>query len=120
MNTISISEKMYENPDYNTDTGNAQGGDIFARGQIKLGNQSGIDAITLEDAFNMIEQLPGKPMLLVKTNKHGSKPGAYYAKAFVNRGADYDSLLRVMNENNINNRFKTRKAWVCDSDRKWR
>ena len=53
---------------------------IYFPGTNKIGDQSGVNEITLEDAFNRIGQLPGEPMLLVKTNKWGGKPGGFYAK----------------------------------------
>ena len=112
-------EKLLAHPDYTTDTGNREEGDIFSRGQIRLGDQSGVNEITLEDAFNRIGQLPGEPMLLVKTNKWGGKPGGFYAKAFVNKGADWDTLIQVLHENQAIGQYQSRKVWVCGPGRKW-
>ena len=112
-------ENLLSHPDYTTDTGDREKGDIFSRGQIRLGDQSGKDAITLKDAFNKIEQLSGKPMLLVKTNKWRGKPGGFYAKAFVNKGVNWDTLIQVLNKNQAQDRYQNRKAWVCKPDRKW-
>jgi len=112
-------EKLLENNDYNSDTGNAQNGDPFSRGQIKLGNQSGPNAISLEEAFAIIGQLHGEPMLLVKTTKHGIKPGAFYAKAFVSKGADWGALKRTLNENLSLGLHPGRKTWLCGPGRHW-
>lgn len=110
---------LLANPDYTSDTGDREKGDIISRGQIRLGNQSGTDAITLEEAFNRIGRLPGEPMLLVKTNKWGGKPGGFYAKAFVSKGVDWDTLIRVLNENQESGWYRSRKVWVCSPGRKW-
>ena len=107
------------NPDYTSDTGDLQKGDIFSRGQIRLGDQSGTDAITLEEAFNRIGLLPGKPMLLVKTSKRGRKSGGFYAKAFTSKGSDWNTMIQVLNENQNSGRYQSRKAWVCGPGRKW-
>jgi len=112
-------DNLLENPDYTSDTGNAQKGDPFSRGQIKLGNQSGPNAIGLEEAFSIIGQLRGEPMLLVKTNKHGPHPGAFYAKAFVSKGAEWGALKRVLNENLSLGLHPGRKAWLCGPGRHW-
>jgi hypothetical protein len=112
-------EKLLSHPDYITDTGNREKGGIFSRGQIRLGNQSGPDAITLEEAFNIIARLPNNPMLLVKTNKWRGKPGGFYAKAFLSKGADWDTLIQVLNENQARGQYQTRKVWVCGPGRKW-
>ena len=85
----------------------------------KLGNQSGTDAISLEEAFIKLGLLQDDPMLLVKTSKYGSKPGAFYAKAFVNKGADWNNLIKVLNENQTLGKYSCRKAWVCGPGRKW-
>ena len=112
-------ENLLENPDYTTDTGDAKKGDIFSRGHKKLGNQSGPDAISLEDAFAIMSQLQGEPMLLIQTSKYGRNPGAFYAKGFVGKGADCDSLVQVLKDNQLLGRYKSRKAWVCGPGRKW-
>ena len=112
-------EKMLAHPDYITDTGDRRKGDIFSKGQIRLGDQSGADAITLEEAFTIISVLPGQPMLLVKTNKWCGKPGGFYAKAFVSKGADWDTLKKVLTKNQAMSKYKTRKVWVCGPGRKW-
>lgn len=100
-------------PHYRTDTGDAQKGDFYSRGQKKLGNQSGPNAITLEEAIIMFRQLRGTPMLLVKTSWRSDKrPGAFYAKAFVSKGADRNELIRVMNNNQLNGIHTPREAWI--------
>ena len=116
---MSMWEKLLENPDYTTDTCDAQKGVIFSRGQVKLGNQSGSDAISLEEAFIRMSQLPGEPMLLVKTSKCAGKPGAFYAKAFVSKGADWASLVQLLKANQLSGKYHRRKAWVCGPGRKW-
>jgi hypothetical protein len=112
-------ENLLANPDYTTDTGDAQKGDIYSRGYKILGNQSGPDAISLEEAFARMGRLQGGPMLLIKTSKYGRNPGAFYAKAFVSKGADWDSLVQVLKDNQLSGFNSTRKAWVCGPGRKW-
>ena len=112
-------EKLLAHPDYTTDTGDREKGEIFSKGQVRLGDQSGAHAITLEEAFNRISRLPGKPMLLVKTIKWGEKPGGFYAKAFASKGADWDTLIHVLNENQAIGKYKSRKTWICGPGRKW-
>ena len=62
-------EQLLATPDYTSDTGNGprSGTDHLAGGEFKLGNQSGPDAITLEEAFTRIGRMAGGPMLLTKT-----------------------------------------------------
>ena len=112
-------EKLLAHPDYTTDTGDREKGEIFSKEQVRLGDQSGAHAIILEEAFNRISQLPDKPMLLVKTSKWGEKPGGFYAKAFANKGVDWDTLIHVLNENQSIGKYKSRKSWVCGPGRKW-
>jgi len=101
-----------DRPHYRTDTGNAQGGDFYSSGQKMLGPQSGPNAITLEEAITLFRNLPGNPMLLVKTSQYGKHPGAFYAKAFVSKGADRNELIRVMNNNQLEGRYSARQAWI--------
>lgn len=117
---MSIWENLLENPDYTTDTGDAQKGDIYSRGHKKLGNQSGPHAISLEEAFAIMAQLQGEPMLLIQTSKYGRNPGAFYAKAFVSKGAEWSSLMQVLNDNQLSGKYRSRKAWVCGPGRKWK
>ena len=117
-------EQLRATPDYTSDTGNGprsgKGRDPLASsGEVKLGNQSGPDAISLEEAFAKIGSLKGEPMLLILTTKYGRHPGAFYAKAFVSKGADWTELTRVLKENQESKRFAVRKAWVCGPGRKW-
>ena len=104
---------------YNTDTGNRESGDPYAKGQVRLGDQSGPRAITDEQAFTLIQQLPGQPMLLAKTIKWGAKPGGYYAKAFASEGANWEELLQIMQNNQASGLHTMRNAWVCRPGQPW-
>lgn len=112
-------ENLINNPDYYTDSGDAEKSDIFSNGQIKLGNQSGSNAISIKEAFSRIENLQGKPMLLIKTSKYGKKPGAFYAKAFISKGVNWNNLIKVLKKNQTLGKYSNRKAWVCAPNRKW-
>lgn len=101
-----------DRPHYRTDTGDAEKRDFYSRGQKKLGNQSGPNAITLEEAIIMFRRLRGTPMLLVKTSQYRNHPGVFYAKAFVSKGADRNELIRVMNNNQLEGRYSERLAWI--------
>ena len=63
--------------------------------------------------------------LVIKTSKYGRNPGAFYAKAFVSKGADWDSLVQVLKDNQLSGEYgpkrgrEGRKAWVCGPGRKW-
>ena len=112
-------EQLLANPDYTTDTGDMEKGEIFSKGSKRLGDQSGPNAISLEEAFIKIGQLPGKPMLLVKTIKWGNKPGGFYAKAFASNLADWDDLKELLNNNQALGLNHKRKSWVCGPGRCW-
>ena len=114
-------EQLRANPDYTSDTGNGPrcGTDPLSAGEIKLGNQSGPDAISLQEAFKKMNELDGKPMLLTLTTKYGRFPGAFYAKAFVSKGAEWSTLNRVLKENQDAGKFAVRKSWTCGPGRRW-
>ena len=113
--------KERSTPHYTSDTGNGprSGTDTFAGGELKLGNQSGPDASSLEEAFAKINRLDGCPMLLTQTTKYGPHPGAFYAKAFATKGANWNTLNRVLKDNQDAGRFAVRKSWVCHPDMCW-
>jgi hypothetical protein len=119
--TMTNWEQLLATPDYTSDTGNGprSGTDHLAGGEFKLGNQSGPDAITLEEAFTRIGRMAGGPMLLVKTIAWAGHPGAYYAKAFVSKGAEWNTLNKVLKDNQEAGLFKVRKSWVCGPGRCW-
>jgi hypothetical protein len=119
--TMTNWEQLLATPDYTSDTGNGprSGTDQLAGGEFKLGNQSGPDAITLEEAFAKIGRMAGGPMLLTKTIAWAGHPGAYYAKAFVSKGAEWNTLNKVLNDNQEAGLFKVRKSWVCGPGRRW-
>ena len=116
---MSSWEDMLNYPDYNTDVGDREKGERFSRKGVRLGDQSGPNAISLEEAFNRIGKLPGNPMLLVKTIKWGNKPGGFYAKAFISDGADWNTLRQLLNRNEELGMYIQRKAWTCGPGRIW-
>tara|TARA_B100000767_G_scaffold258180_1_gene266656 strand:- start:2424 stop:2786 length:363 start_codon:yes stop_codon:yes gene_type:complete len=112
-------DKLMEYPDYTTDTGDREKGDLFSKGEERLGDQSGPNAITLEEAFGEIGKRLGKPMLLVKTSQWRGKPGGYYAKAFHSKGVVWEKLIQKLNDNQKAGEHSPRKAWVCGPGRCW-
>ena len=117
-------ENLLEHPHYNTDSGNGRFSeykgsvclDVTRKGgDKKLGTATGPNCIDLKTAFAMMREMPGQPMLLIRTSRRGTKsPGSFYAKGFRGKGCDLEELKTALNNNQSNNRFSTRKAWVFE------
>ena len=117
-------ENLLDHPHYNTDTGNGRFSeyrgseclDVTRKcGEKKLGTASGPNSIDLKTAFAMMREMPEQPMLLIRTSTRGSKsPGSFYAKGFRSKGCELEVLKTALKNNQSNNRFSARKAWVFE------
>ena len=57
-------------------------------------------------------------ILIVRINKRGSKPGAFYLKGNLNSDIDCDIVEKKIIDNYLSHKYKSPLCWIS-KDRKW-